>query len=385
MNPNWPTILRASGASSARSCRSRRDRRGGRDPGEIIAQAKAMGLYGFAIPEEYGGLGLSAYEEVQLVLSWARRRRRSARCSARTTASPVTPCSKGGRRNRRRRSCPSSPAASGSRRSALTEPDAGSDPGADHPGRTAGRRLGDQRSEALHHQLAGGRRDHGLRADPTGRRPARACRSSWCEAGAPGLSVGPEGPQDGSGRRLERRRLPRRRAGAAQRHGRRAGRCGLRHRHAEPGARPPAHRRTVRRHGSAARAGVSRLRQGPTQGGTPIVELPAGPGAAGRLADGHLAARALVLDAPRDSMRASTSSSPRLRPSTSPAKPSVRVADRAVQIHGARGTSGASPWSASTAMPVCSASTRGPARSSSWSSPARCSHPSVVPSRPVRE
>ncbi|MEV5559257.1 acyl-CoA dehydrogenase family protein [Nonomuraea wenchangensis] len=36
-------------------------------PEEIIRQAKAMGLYGFAIPEEYGGLGLSAYEEAQLV------------------------------------------------------------------------------------------------------------------------------------------------------------------------------------------------------------------------------------------------------------------------------------------------------------------------------
>jgi len=36
-------------------------------PDEVIKQAKAMGLYGFAIPEAYGGLGLSAYEEAQLV------------------------------------------------------------------------------------------------------------------------------------------------------------------------------------------------------------------------------------------------------------------------------------------------------------------------------
>ena len=41
-------------------------------PDEIVAQCKEMGLYGFTIPEEYGGLGLSAHEEVQLVfeLGW---------------------------------------------------------------------------------------------------------------------------------------------------------------------------------------------------------------------------------------------------------------------------------------------------------------------------
>jgi acyl-CoA dehydrogenase len=36
-------------------------------PPAIIAAAKEMGLYGFTIPEEYGGLGLSTVEEVQLV------------------------------------------------------------------------------------------------------------------------------------------------------------------------------------------------------------------------------------------------------------------------------------------------------------------------------
>ena len=37
-------------------------------PPEVIEQAKAMGLYGFALPEEYGGLGLSALEEMRLVM-----------------------------------------------------------------------------------------------------------------------------------------------------------------------------------------------------------------------------------------------------------------------------------------------------------------------------
>jgi acyl-CoA dehydrogenase len=37
-------------------------------PARIVDQAKRMGLFGFAIPSEYGGLGLSMYEEAQLVM-----------------------------------------------------------------------------------------------------------------------------------------------------------------------------------------------------------------------------------------------------------------------------------------------------------------------------
>ena len=37
-------------------------------PAEIRAAAKAMGLFGFAIPDAYGGLGLSMYEESRLVI-----------------------------------------------------------------------------------------------------------------------------------------------------------------------------------------------------------------------------------------------------------------------------------------------------------------------------
>jgi acyl-CoA dehydrogenase len=36
-------------------------------PEEIRGAAKKMGLYGFALPQEYGGLGLSMHEEVQLM------------------------------------------------------------------------------------------------------------------------------------------------------------------------------------------------------------------------------------------------------------------------------------------------------------------------------
>ena len=36
-------------------------------PGEIRQACKEMGLFGFAIPEQYGGLGLSMTEEAELV------------------------------------------------------------------------------------------------------------------------------------------------------------------------------------------------------------------------------------------------------------------------------------------------------------------------------
>ena len=41
-------------------------------PQEVIAEMRELGLFGLSIPEEYGGLGLSMYEEVLAVqeLCW---------------------------------------------------------------------------------------------------------------------------------------------------------------------------------------------------------------------------------------------------------------------------------------------------------------------------
>src|ERR1035437_5090985 len=36
-------------------------------PQSIVAQLKELGLFGMTIPEEYGGLGLSMYEEARVV------------------------------------------------------------------------------------------------------------------------------------------------------------------------------------------------------------------------------------------------------------------------------------------------------------------------------
>ena len=37
-------------------------------PARLIAQAKEMGLYGYALPAEYGGLGLSVEQQVRLAI-----------------------------------------------------------------------------------------------------------------------------------------------------------------------------------------------------------------------------------------------------------------------------------------------------------------------------
>ena len=37
-------------------------------PARLIAQAKEMGLYGYALPSEYGGLGLSVRQQVLLTI-----------------------------------------------------------------------------------------------------------------------------------------------------------------------------------------------------------------------------------------------------------------------------------------------------------------------------
>jgi acyl-CoA dehydrogenase len=44
-------------------------------PGYIRAACRDLGLYGCAIPEQYGGLGLSMEQECGVVSSWATPRR----------------------------------------------------------------------------------------------------------------------------------------------------------------------------------------------------------------------------------------------------------------------------------------------------------------------
>ena len=44
----------------------------GRLPGDILDEMKELGLFGLTIPEEYGGLGLTMEEEIQVAISLGR-------------------------------------------------------------------------------------------------------------------------------------------------------------------------------------------------------------------------------------------------------------------------------------------------------------------------
>src|SRR5690349_24478672 len=41
-------------------------------PEEIVAEMRALGLFGLSIPEEFGGLGLTMEEECQIVMAFGR-------------------------------------------------------------------------------------------------------------------------------------------------------------------------------------------------------------------------------------------------------------------------------------------------------------------------
>ena len=58
-----------------------------RVPDDLREQAKKMGLFGYAIPQEWGGLGSTSPKMSSSRWSWATRRWHCARCLAPTTAS----------------------------------------------------------------------------------------------------------------------------------------------------------------------------------------------------------------------------------------------------------------------------------------------------------
>jgi acyl-CoA dehydrogenase len=97
-------------------------------PEDIRDAAKKMGLYGFALPEEYGGLGLSAYEEVQLMfeLGYTTPALRSMFGTNNGIAGHVLMV--GGTGPQRAEWLPRIASGEITASFALTEPDAGSDP-----------------------------------------------------------------------------------------------------------------------------------------------------------------------------------------------------------------------------------------------------------------
>jgi acyl-CoA dehydrogenase len=97
-------------------------------PKDIVEQCKAMGLYGFTIPEEYGGLGLSASEEVQLVfeLGWTTPSLRSLFGTNNGIAGHVL--MEGGTEEQKQQWLPRLASGEVTASFGLTEADAGSDP-----------------------------------------------------------------------------------------------------------------------------------------------------------------------------------------------------------------------------------------------------------------
>ncbi len=97
-------------------------------PEPVIAQCRAMGLYGFAIPERYGGLGLTLHEEAQLAieLGWTTPALRSLFGTNNGIAGQVL--LRGGTEEQREAWLPRMASGGVTAAFGLTEADAGSDP-----------------------------------------------------------------------------------------------------------------------------------------------------------------------------------------------------------------------------------------------------------------
>src|SRR6476646_2668599 len=74
-----------------------------RVPDDLREQAAKMGLFGYAIPQEFGGLGLNLAQDVEMAMELGYTSLRCGRCSAPTTASRAR-CSWGSAPTSRRRS-----------------------------------------------------------------------------------------------------------------------------------------------------------------------------------------------------------------------------------------------------------------------------------------
>ena len=162
-------------------------------PDDIQQAARRMGLFGFALPEEHGGLGLSMAEEVQLVfeLGYTTPALRSLFGTNNGIAGHVLMV--GGTPEQQEHWLPRIASGEATASFALTEPDAGSDPSAlatraDPDG--AGWVINGTKRYITNAPAA----DVFMvfaRTDPE-RPPAAASPPSWSRGHAPGLTVGPK-------------------------------------------------------------------------------------------------------------------------------------------------------------------------------------------------
>ena len=326
-----------------------------------------MGLFGYALPEEYGGLG--RHDEPR-TCSWrsssATPRRPSARCSAPTTASPGRSSPDSATRSRSSTYLPRWPTGRLIGSFALTEAEAGSDPGRPAHHRPPRRRRSGS-STAASGTSPTPRSPTSSWSSPAPTPPRRAAVASPASSSRPrrpGVSVGPKDKKMGQAGawtaevffddvrvpadRADRRGGPRLRQGADR---------------ALP--RPAAHRRALRRHGPAGARRVGRP--------TPRAPSRAAPRSAGSswcrrcsptCTPSCWPPAAWCGTSPRATTAARTRRSARRRRSCSAPRWSAGPSTARCRCTAAWATCGRRRSSASTATPGCSASTRAPARCS---------------------
>ena len=178
-------------------------------PTDIREAAKKMGLFGFALPEVYGGLGLSMEEESRIVieLGYTTPALRSMFGTNNGIAGHVL--MEGGTPAQKEEWLPKIASGDAVASFALTEADAGSDPsGLTTTAVRDGERVGHQRGQALHHQRTAGRCLHGVRPDRPGRPGVPGHLDLFGPAGNPRALRRAARPQNGPVRGLDRRRQP---------------------------------------------------------------------------------------------------------------------------------------------------------------------------------
>ena len=257
-------------------------------PARLIAQAKEMGLYGYALPAEFGGLGLSVPQQVVLTmeLGYTSPAFRSLFGTNNGIAGQVLVLA--GTEGQRKQWLPRLASGEVVASFALTEPDAGSDPsrlvtsavpvsGPDGDGWVI-----DGLKRYITNAPAADIFMVFARTDPQAP-PGKGIGVFIVPARLDGFAVAARDHKMGQAGAWTAD-SPSPAPGSPRRAGRRGGRGRLLHRDAQPGARTAGHRGHVRRrHGTADRRERD-LRQGTLPGRPPDRRLPADPGHAGRLA-----------------------------------------------------------------------------------------------------
>ena len=220
-------------------------------PDRLITQAKEMGLYGYALPSEFGGLGLSVEQQVLVTmeLGYTSPAFRSLFGTNNGIAGQVLVLA--GTEEQRKQWLPRLASGEVVASFALTEPDAGSDPsrlvtsavpvsgpvsGPDGDGWVI-----DGLKRYITNAPAADVFMVFARTDPEAP-PGRGIGVFIVPARLDGVSVAARDHKMGQARRVDRRRRLLRCPGPPRRAGRRGGRGRLLHRDAEPGARTADHR-----------------------------------------------------------------------------------------------------------------------------------------------